>query len=1169
MSRSLRLNKYLSSFVIILMIMSLFIVQVPMALAKTLQTPIPNPSNDTVVLNVAIGGVTLPYTWGDLTGATGYKFAGKATSDSYLAANPHDICYGLKFADLLTNIESRLGITLQDTYNIKAVASDAYVNSPFTVAEARDDANHYLLANKVNDVSESCVGYKDSDPSVTYPATYLRIARNRGGDYSTDQFGNTAYLRLISSLQITKSDNSAVELPNADPAQNNGVGLDKLKPAPAGLVIGGSGISKGSGLLGSLVYLSQDQVDSIKANKSVAGLGLGNSWTSTPVLYSSYDDHGTPEYVYTLAEGINLKTALTALGADVTSAPVALEATGNDAYAKIVDDAFGIAASRNYIAPDGTVGAAVDPILVFYANEVQTSTPSAGTVLPTTTSAITDTNPLFAYGQKTATEQTNCSFIKNTVKLRVGLDTPAFTLTSDSGTKSISLSDIALLGLYQTSYIWNNNGTQVTQSVQGVPLSVLLSKLGVAVGNGKGLAITVNDGSGSVQSSRTISSDEIGKCFIAYDVLENGQRVSGTKTPLRLYCPGETSASVLVENVVGAAVSNVVSNYTVSFEENGGSTVADITQASGTTIATAPVSTRAGYTLEGWYTDAGLTNKVTFPYMLSSSVTLYANWTAESQDNGGSKAPGGDVGNSVFYIAVKDTPSGDTKYYYYTKAELQAHETQQSYTYNDHSVIKTVTCKGALLDDLLKDLQGVSLTDDMIVQYAEEDAYHADPTTAVVNSNYKDTITSLTQATISGSGSTKNPMRSMITYAIHEEYANPDANNVNDPAGVFKDADNNSGFLRAYRDTADANSAVLKYMIGVVVSTDGALLTGNNGCVVTCVSDKNPTIKVIDDATIKGLLPGMQYAVKAPTVTNAALADGEANPAVITVGSGLPTATVITFKYTEGTYFSVKNNLTDSTENYTYTDFKAKGVQVPDAATNSAPYGYSRPMYYRYNGIWLSDLAGKSDNCTITLVGKDGTKIDVTDKIDQYFVAYNNTQSKTSTNIPESKRVTIAYNEAKVIIPSTGVNITGSSSTDYTTAGNDVTVLLAAAEGLEITPKNDNPTYQYTITPEDNPAYTKGATTDGIKTMTVNSGINGLEYFTVDISPVQAHSGLETVVFVHLRGGSQLELNATKADFDSIKTAAAGFNVQAGDVVKAYMVDDLTNALDSNPTIFQ
>jgi hypothetical protein len=109
----------------------------------------------------------------------------------------------------------------------------------------------------------------------------------------------------------------------------------------------------------------------------------------------------------------------------------------------------------------------------------------------------------------------------------------------------------------------------------------------------------------------------------------------------------------------------------------------------------------------------------------------------------------------------------------------------------------------------------------------------------------------------------------------------------------------------------------------------------------------------------------------------------------------------------------------------------------------------------------------------------------------------------------------------------------------------------------------------YTVTPIADAAYQNGATIDGITTMTVNAGVSGMRYFSVQITPVRTHEGLEAVVFVHERNGVQTSLNITKADFDLVSIAQAGFNTQPGDVVKAYIVDDLNNDLNFNLTILQ
>ena len=115
--------------------------------------------------------------------------------------------------------------------------------------------------------------------------------------------------------------------------------------------------------------------------------------------------------------------------------------------------------------------------------------------------------------------------------------------------------------------------------------------------------------------------------------------------------------------------------------------------------------------------------------------------------------------------------------------------------------------------------------------------------------------------------------------------------------------------------------------------------------------------------------------------------------------------------------------------------------------------------------------------------------------------------------------------------------------------------------------------YEYIVTPrEDAAVYDIGQTADGIKTMKVKNGIEGLKYFKVNIqSSGDAHEGKETAVFVHLRDGKQLSINITFADFDddTIDEAGAGFNVEAGDIIKVYIVDKLTNDPSVNPILLQ
>ncbi|NMB35624.1 MAG: S-layer homology domain-containing protein [Firmicutes bacterium] len=1163
---------------------------------------------------------------------------------------------------------------------------------------------------------------------------------------------------------------------SVDPA-NNGNDLDSLTPTEAGLAIGGEGITKGLGFQQNFYYLSKADLDAMKEDADLVPTLLGGSaaWQEN-VLYSSYDNHGTPNYIYRAVSGLNLKTALTALGADVSGEAVNLEAKATDGYTKVVFDAFGVESPRIYYAPDGTGGEIVDPSLAFYETKVATGTPDAGTTVPKEAGTEVKEYPLFVFGQTAADDHTGCSFVKDTIKIRLGADSPVFSLTVEDTTKSISLSDLVLLGVYETSYSYSKNDVVYTHNLKGIPLDKLLTAWKITLDEGQTLTMNVNDGEGVyAYSSRTIAPKEVSKCFLAYEAVGSDGSSVDNATSLRLYCPGEFGNAVMVKNVVGASIAagstgepteqvaytvynyqtksrdsdpdltvpnapwdsetfygEVGSQVTVNAVEIPGRVATESSQTitldadSGKNTVIFRYGLNAGLLIAGngldkdiyyspaelrdlandsgnitrYYSgmkkggipsvivgrgiglvsilnDAGIsatqgqiTIKTTasdgygsflkydlansqfvpqgyyfpdifnaseagqaavnpmlafyrldydqesggaaptvpnanelpplnaweaatdFPHptiMLGqSSVNEYnvmnfakmlfavevdapqvlqvdwldssgaakakkatlaniiikglesceANGTTyqgikldrllgawsipvaageqiqvlnksdqilsvipaenkgdylvainisakqidrnnpislvdlntgavqelssivvgEDKNEGetGKKAPGGDIANSVFYLAVNDG-NGDTKFYYYTKEELEALETEEAYYYNDHSVKKTVTAKGALLSTLLNNITGVTITPDMIIQYAEEDGYHAAANETVPDSYYKDTVESLTEATLWGSGSTKLPTRTIITYLIHEEYQNPDEFNVNDPEGVFKDADKDSGYLRAYRETGSgqddaniggANATVIKYLLGVAVSKDGKLLSGGDGCTVQSVSDKNGTISVRSNIVYKGLVPGMQYAVRAPQVTNANLADGESATQTITVGTG--TTQIVTFKYKESPYFYVKNTTTGEVTNYTYTDLVQMGIQVPEAGT--APYGYQKPMYYRYNGVYLNSLIENIQNISsVELVAKDGSKTSVAvADLNDYFVAYNNTQSKSSTNIPEGKRVTVSYPDAKVILPATGENVTGAEPTDYTPGGKDVDVAVEEAEGVLI-----------------------------------------------------------------------------------------------------------------------
>ncbi len=176
--------------------------------------------------------------------------------------------------------------------------------------------------------------------------------------------------------------------------------------------------------------------------------------------------------------------------------------------------------------------------------------------------------------------------------------------------------------------------------------------------------------------------------------------------------------------------------------------------------------------------------------------------------------------------------------------------------------------------------------------------------------------------------------------------------------------------------------------------------------------------------------------------------------------------------------------------------------------------------------------------------------------------------------VPSRKKAPQGDTVNLAITPDVGKRLV-EGSLKYTTDGGASYVPIQGdsftmpARDVTITCEFERNSHDYTVNPqEDETVYTIGETADGIKTMAVNNGVSGMKCFGVQITSGGAvHEGDETAVFTHIRDGKQLSINTTVADFDIVDAAAAGFNVETGDIIKAYLVDELTNDDSKNPVV--
>ena len=131
--------------------------------------------------------------------------------------------------------------------------------------------------------------------------------------------------------------------------------------------------------------------------------------------------------------------------------------------------------------------------------------------------------------------------------------------------------------------------------------------------------------------------------FAGIDVADYAERIRKGSVSTYDFNAAVANEGMMVKDIspepgaVHSAVTYVVEceeivgeKYTLSFEENGGSTVIDIERVGGSLIGTLPVPERAGYTFMGWFTDAGMTAQFTERLMPKTNTTLYAKWEANT-----------------------------------------------------------------------------------------------------------------------------------------------------------------------------------------------------------------------------------------------------------------------------------------------------------------------------------------------------------------------------------------------------------------------------------------------------------------------------------------------------------------------------------------------------------
>ena len=208
------------------------------------------------------------------------------------------------------------------------------------------------------------------------------------------------------------------------------------------------------------------------------------------------------------------------------------------------------------------------------------------------------------------------------------------------------------IGVSTAATVTANGQTQVIDLSQPIR-----GKVAEAIRKG-GVAATAEYGDDSVLVTYSFTGIDVPDCTErirrgstpAYDIYavaaEQGMAVKNV-TPTLDNVNTSTTFYVECGEIVGE-------KYTLSFEENGGKEVKDISRVVGSLIGTLPKPERAGYEFAGWYADKELTKPFDVRLMPGENTVVYAKWTEKQfkvtlNVNGGNAWTGAEGTVSVIY----------------------------------------------------------------------------------------------------------------------------------------------------------------------------------------------------------------------------------------------------------------------------------------------------------------------------------------------------------------------------------------------------------------------------------------------------------------------------------------------------------------------------------------
>ena len=188
-------------------------------------------------------------------------------------------------------------------------------------------------------------------------------------------------------------------------------------------------------------------------------------------------------------------------------------------------------------------------------------------------------------------------------------------------------------------------------TVNAAPATKTLSSISVKTAPTK---VTYNEGDNFDKTGMVIEatySDSSTAAVTTYTVTDGNNLTAGKSTVTISYTEDGVTKSCTQAITVNAVTPPAPTEYTITFDVNGGSGTIPSQTTSGQKLSSLPTATRSGsYSFDGWYTSGG--TQITTAYVFSANTTVYAHWTY----TGGSSS--GVVSAPTYPITVDKSVNG-------------------------------------------------------------------------------------------------------------------------------------------------------------------------------------------------------------------------------------------------------------------------------------------------------------------------------------------------------------------------------------------------------------------------------------------------------------------------------------------------------------------------------